>query len=239
MAKTFDELIFLLSTDCLAADVLESSDKVELNSIKEIARHSVKTIMNGEKNYYLYADFSFHRQRSTQEVFFKMAREKNIPEATLKKLTEYIEILEGITDSLSTALHTISSIASHLYWLTTDEIDSTITNETLEIIAEIESIGLERKSHVYDWEDAWSETASEWDNYIKSLMDGIDDAPYLTFMKIKNFSSRLDFLNVWKAHLGEEKFLTIKNLIRAEGHLKLDEINPPAAAELDKILNTL
>ncbi len=72
-----------------------------------------------------------------------------------------------------------------------------------------------------------------------SLMDGIDEAPYLTFTKLKSNLAPLDFLRKWNTHLGPKKFSHIKNFINTEAHHELDKKNARAAEKIDTLINSL
>ena len=72
-----------------------------------------------------------------------------------------------------------------------------------------------------------------------SLMDGIDEVPYLTFKSITKFSSQFDFLCEWKKHLGETHFAVIRRYIRDEAHAELANINPAAAQEINRIISAI
>ncbi|ATP50050.1 hypothetical protein PPUJ20066_38370 [Pseudomonas putida] len=210
-----------------------------MEQITAIARDVALQILNGGKNYFICADFSPSRIEKTKMLFFDTARNKNISEKAVNAIKAFGEVLEGITDSVSTASFVIRSIASRLYLLTMDDFRTPITMEIVELLSELEPHALETGLHEFEWKETWLEANSEWDKYVISLMDGIIETPYLSFTKINNFLSQLDFLRDWKAHLGKEKFSIIQDFIKTEGHHELDIANPTAAAKLNKLIDTL
>ncbi|MFY1033184.1 hypothetical protein [Pseudomonas asiatica] len=239
MNATFDDLILILSTDSFCGEILDTTTKHESLKIREIARKIVKTIINGGDNYYMCADFSCHRIKKTEKDFFELAQKNNIPKQTLEKIDNLHKILKSNSDETNTASYVINSIASRLYWLVIDEFNTPITPELLELIPEIEPLGLDVKHYACEWRDVWLESQSDWDKYIMSLMDGIDEAPYLTFTKLKSNLAPLDFLRKWNTHLGPKKFSHIKNFINTEAHHELDKKNARAAEKIDTLINSL
>jgi hypothetical protein len=239
MTANFDDIIFLLSTDCFCSEILATNLEREAVEIRKIARKSVSNIINGGDNYYLCADFSIHRTQKTESNFFEAAKKSNISEQTLKKIHSLHEILKSSTDEVLTASYVIGSIASRLYWLSTEEFSTPITLELLGLIAEIEPLGLDTEHNEYEWENIWLASKSEWDIYIMSLMDGIDEAPYLTFLKLRQNLARLDFIRKWRTHLGHEKLSHIRNFITTEAHHELDDLNAAAAEEIETLIDTL
>ena len=239
MTANFDDIIFLLSTDCFCSEILATSSESESLKIRRIAREAISKIINDGDNYYLCADFSSHRIQKTENDFFEAAEKSIISKQTLNKIHTFHEILKSSSDEASTASYVISSVATRLYWLSTEELSTPINLHLVELISEIEPLGLDIEHNGYEWEHIWLESNSEWDTYIMSLMDGIDEAPYLTFLKIKKKTAQLDFIRRWSSHLGNEKFSHIRDFIRTEAHHELDIINKAAAEEIDALTNTL
>ncbi|MBK5000260.1 hypothetical protein IAE37_002536 [Pseudomonas sp. S31] len=237
MKPIFDDIIFLLSTDCFCGEILANTSDSDCLEIKKIARRTIPTIINGGNNYYIFANFSSHRIQETENNFLQAIKESSVSKQTLKTIVNLRETLKGSTDDLNTASYVINSIASRLYWLAIDDFNTPVTLELVELIAEIEHLGLDVEHPQLSWQDVWLESKSEWDLYIMSLMDGIDEAPYLTFLKLKENLFHLDFLRKWSAHLGHKKFSHIKKFIQTEAHHELDNANAAAAAKIDALIN--
>lgn len=239
MSASFDDIIFLLSTDCFCSEILTPITESESLKIREAARAIIPQIINEGDNYYMCADFSNHRIRKTESIFFEAAKNSAIPDQTIQKIHALHEILKGNSNEKNTASYVISSIASRLYWLATDTFSTPVTQGLLELISEVEPLGLDTEHYSHEWREAWLESKSGWDKYIMSLMDGVDEAPYLTFTKLNSKESNFGFLHKWNCHLGREKFSLIRSFIINEAHHELDETNAPAAAAVVLLMNTI
>lgn len=239
MAESFDDIIFVISTDCFTDELLGEFSRQDVEKVKYVARNAIPTIINGGDNYYMCADFSMERMQKTQHDFFSELIAQQVGADIRQKIQLFYDILKGITDQLRTAAYAINSVAARLYWLDTDRFRAPITDELFELITLVEPLGLDRKSHGFEWEDIWLNSPSEWDQFVMSLMDGIDEVPYLTFKDITRFSSQFDFLGNWKTHLGEARFTVIRNYVLAEAHAELDALNPGAAKEVDRIMSSI
>lgn len=239
MAAIFDDVLFLIGTDCFTNELFGEFSSIDIEKVKQAARDTVPEMVHGGDNYYMCADFTPERVQKTQRDFFAKLQTQQVGPGIQEKIYLFYETLVGISDQLSSACHAIASVSARLYWLDTDRFKTPITEELLDLIAMVEPLGLARESHGYEWEDIWLNSPSAWDQYVMSLMDGIKEVPYLKFKKITKFSSQFDFLSVWKKHLGEEHFICIKNFILAEAHAELDQINPTAAGEIDRIMSVI
>lgn len=238
MTTSFDDILFLLSTDCFCAEVMENIPKEEIQEIKKLARKAIPEVVRGGDNYYMCADFSPVRMKNTQDQFLADIIKK-ISKQTAEKVKSIYDSLDNTPEDLSSASYTISSIASRLYWLADEHFGSPITAELLEVLSEIEPLGLESELHGFEWKQLWLDSNSDWDRYVMSLMDGIDDMPYLTFSTIKKAHLRLSHLSTWKAHLTKQKFAIISTFISTEAHRELDALNPSAASKIDMIIDNL
>lgn len=236
MAANFDKIIFLISTDCFTDKLFGEFSSQDVEKVKRVAREAVPEMVRGGDNYFMCADFSPARVEKTQRDFFIKLREQQVGTPIQQKIHIFYEVLQGITDQLSTASYVIASIAAGMYWLDFDRLHTPITDDLLDLITMIEPLGLNRESQGFEWEDIWLNSPSKWDQYIMSLMDGVDEVPYLTFSGITKFSSQFDFLCIWKRHLGEDRFSVIRHYIMKEAHAELDSINPNAAKEIDQIM---
>ncbi len=239
MAALFDDILFLISTDCFTNELFGEFSQSNVEKVKQAARHAVPDMIHGGDNYYMCGDFSPERQQKTQRDFFAKLQAQQVGAGIQQRIHLFYETLQGITDQSRTASNVIGSVAARLYWLHTDNFNTPITDEILDLVAMVEPLGLHRESHGFDWGDIWLNSPSKWDQYVMSLMDGIDEIPYLTFTDITKFSSQFDFLSAWKKHLGEERFAVIKNFILTEAHAELDQINPDAAKEIDRIMSAI
>ncbi len=119
------------------------------------------------------------------------------------------------------------------YW----RFETLITDDLVGVIAMVESLGVDRESHGFEWEEIWLKSPSKWDQYVISLMDGVDEVPYLKFREITQFSFQLDFLKAWKIHLGIERFWVMRNFILTEAHIELDSADSHAAKEIDRLMS--
>ncbi|WP_339533357.1 hypothetical protein [Pseudomonas mucidolens] len=236
LTALFDDILFLISTDCFASELFFEFTPQDVEIVKMAAREAIPKIVHGGDNYYLCADFSPERVNNTRKVFFKSIQDHQVPKEVMQKVSLFYETLAGVSDEISSATNTIGSVATRMYWLDTDNFKNPITVEILNIISTIEPLGLNRESHGFEWEEAWLNSESAWDRYIMSLMDEIVEAPYLTFIKIEKFSTQLDYLRIWKKNLDEESFSTIKKFIQIEAYAELETCNAAAAREIDRIM---
>jgi hypothetical protein len=239
MTAHFDKILFLIGTDCFVDQLFGEFPVQDVEKVKQAARDAVPEMVHGGDNYFMCADFSPVRIQKTQRDFFAKLQTQQVGAGIQQKIHLFYEALQGITDQLRTASHVIASVAARLYWLETDRFKTPITDELLGLIAMVEPLGLDRESHGFEWEDTWLNSPSKWDQFVMSLMDGIDEVPYLTFADITKFSSQFDFLWAWKRHLGEDRFSLIRHYILTEAHAELDSINPDAAKEIDRIMSAI
>jgi hypothetical protein len=191
MTTSFDDIIFTLSTDCFCAELMQGTPSKDVGEVMKTSREAIPKIIQGGENYYMCANFSPKRMKATQNQYLSEIRQKVSKQAADKILTLY-ETTESLSDDFVTASFTISSIASRLYWLVDEQFATPMSAELLEVIIEIEPLGLDSELHGFDWKRSWLETDSEWDLYIQSIMDGIKEVPYLTFLSINNMHSRLN-----------------------------------------------
>ena len=236
MEAIFDDILFVISTDCFAEELFGEFSSEQIECVKQAAREAILEILDGENNYYIYADFSTERKEKTQQEFFAKLRAQGAGEKIQQKILLFYETIKGITGQLSTACQVIISVSARLYWLNTDRFTVPITDEIVDLVAMIEPLGLDRESQGFEWDEIWLNSPSDWDRFLMSIMDGIREVPYLKFLKITKFSSQLNFLQLWKKHLGEERFAVIRNYILTEAHAELDQDNPAAAKEIDRIM---
>lgn len=236
MTARFDDIIFLISTDFFANELFPDSSLEDIESVKATAREAIPEIIDGGDNYYLCADFSLARAQKTQKNFMSSLQAQKLSPKIITKIIFLYEILLGISEPLTSASNTIISIAAKIYWMHIENLKSPAPEMLIDIIATIEPLGLSQEPSEPDLEDSWLNSPSTWDKYVMSLMDGIDEAPYLTFLKVTKFSTQLNFLSAWKEALEDEQFNVLKNLIITEAHLELDAINADAAREIDPIM---
>lgn len=57
MPALFDDIIFVLSTDCFGAELLNGCPDHEIKTVQAMAREKVPETVNGGNNYYMCADF--------------------------------------------------------------------------------------------------------------------------------------------------------------------------------------
>jgi hypothetical protein len=131
----------------------------------------------------------------------------------------------------------INAVAIKFYWHDFDNFISPLPDDIEKAILSVELPALSGDHDGFEWEDRWLFSESTWDKYIMSLMDGIDEVPYLKFTKIKYFSRQLDFLREWKSIFDASIFSALLKFIAQEAHAELDILNPPAAAEIDMLIN--
>ena len=239
MTTRVDDIIFLLSTDCFSGELLCGFADPDIETVKTTAREVIPQILQGGDNYYLHADFSPARAAKTRQDFFASLKARLVPPGVQQTIQLFDQTLLGSTDAFITACHVIGSVAARMYWLDSDDFNAPLTLELVNIIADIEPLGLHRQPNEYEWQDVWLNSASCWDRYVMSLMDGIDEVPYLTFSKIKKHTTSFDFLSTWKKHLGEARFSPLQRFIHLQAHAQLDDTNPAAANEIDRILFSL
>ncbi|MFK0310266.1 hypothetical protein ACIQUF_03395 [Pseudomonas sp. NPDC090233] len=214
----------------------DSSPK-EIEEIKKIARNKIPEIIDRGDNYFMCADFSVERITKTRDSFMSEVA-SSVSGRSLATIKTLHESLINNPENFNNAASTITSIASRLYWLSEESLRTPITEELMELISIIEPLGLETESHGFEWEQKWLDSESRWDQYIMSLMDGIDETPYLAFITITQMPYSLSYLKAWQLHLGIEKFSIISKFISTEAHYQLDVLNPEAALEIDRILDT-
>lgn len=239
MAAHFDKILFLISTDCFIDQLFGDFAPQDVEKVKKAAREAVPEMVDGGDNYFMCADYSPERVEKTKKAFFAKLRAHQVGNGIQQKIHLFYETLLGITDQLRTASYAIGSVAARLYWLNTDRFKTPITDELLDLIALVEPLGLDRESDGFEWEDIWLNSPSKWDQFVMSLMDGVDEVPYLTFKDVTRFSSKFNFLSAWKKHLGEDRFSLIRQYILTEAHAELDPINPDAAREIDRIMSAI
>lgn len=99
------------------------------------------------------ADFSNHRIRKTENIFFEAAKNSAIPGQTIQKIHALHEILKGNSNEKNTASHVISSIASRLYWLATDTFSTPVTQGLLQLMSEVEPLGLDIEHYSHETND--------------------------------------------------------------------------------------
>jgi hypothetical protein len=235
MTKSFGDLIFLISTDFFASELFGEFTPEDIDEFKKITREFVKKTVFGYDNYYLSKGFSLAQKND----FFLKLQEKKFGVCIEKKIHLFYEILCNPNPGRNAAANVITSVAACLYWLYEDKFKTPITEELIDLIALIEPLGLYRESPGHELSDLWLNSPSKWDQYVMSLMDGIDEVPYLTFDEITKFSSQFDFLIAWKKLLGEEKFSVIRDFIIIESHFQLDDSNPESAKQIDKIMSAI
>jgi len=241
MAVHFDEVLFVISIDCFTEYIFSGFSLEDVQEVKAAAREEILTILNGGNNYYMRANFSEERKNRSRQEFFTKLKNRNVSSALQEQIRFFEEILDGISDDLITAISEITSVASRFNWLNTDKLTTPITDELLELSAQVEHLGFSSTESTLDWsqiEEIWFNSTSEWDQFLsqEEMFDGITDAPCSMLNKILNFSSQLDFLYRWKEYLGEERYALIRRFIIAESHLEIDSVNPGAAKEIDRIM---
>jgi len=239
MTSRFDNIIFLISTDCFADELFTEYPAATIECVKQAARAAIPHLLDGGDNYYLYADFSPARAEQTRRAFFADLQARHLPSPLQHKIERFYQVLLGLSAEVSSAASIILSVTARLYWLDTDDFNVPVTPALLDTLSIIEPLGLNVESHGYEWEDAWLNSTSDWDRYVMSLMDGIKEVPYLTFVQITAFSPRFDGLRAWKHHLGAARFSEIEHVIRAQAHAELAPINAAAAREIDRLLAQL
>lgn len=239
MTSRFDNIIFLISTDCFAGELFAEYPAATIECVKQTARDAIPHLLDGGDNYYRYADFSPARAEQTRRDFFADLQARHVPPHLQNKIEWFYQLLLGISAEVSSAASVILSVAARLYWLDTDDFKVPVTPALLDTLSIIEPLGLNVESRGYEWEDAWLNATSSWDRYVMSLMDGIKEVPYLTFVQITGFSTQLDCLRAWKLHLGAARFSEIEHVIKLQAHAELDLINPAAAHEIDRLLAQL
>lgn len=239
MIALFDDIIFLISTDCFTDQLFGEFPPQDVEKVKQAARDAVPEMVDGGDNYFMCADFSPARIQKTQRDFFAKLQAQQVGIGIQQKIHLFHESLLGITDQLRAASHVIGCVAADLYWLNTDRFKTPITDELIDLIALVEPLGLYRESHGFEWKDIWLNSPSTWDQFVMSLMDGIDEVPYLKFKDITRFSSQFDFLCAWKKHLGEDRFSVIRHYILTEAHAELGSIKPDVAKEIDRIMSAI
>jgi hypothetical protein len=237
MIANFDQVLFLISTDFFCPILFDEFLPKDIEAVKKIAREEILSILNGSDNYYMCADFSSRRREKTTHNFFAKSQVQGVAPSIQRKINSFNDALVEISTTVNTAMHEISHIASGLYWLQTEEFITPIPDEILDCVAMVESIGLSGDQCEYvDWEDLWLKSPSDWDKFLMSIMDGIPETPSTTFYELTKLPSQLDFLHLWKARLGENRFAVLKEYIRIEAHAQLEEINPDSASEIAGIL---
>lgn len=239
MAAHFDKILFLISTDCFTDQLFGEFGSEDIEKVKQAARNAVRGMINGGDNYFMCADYSADRIQKTQTDFFAELISKQVGLSIQQKIVLFHEALSGISEELRTAGNTIKLISARLYWLDANLLTLPITDELLNIMADVEPIGLQIESRGFEWEDVWLNSPSKWDQYVMSLMDGIDEIPYLTFLDVMKFSSQFGFLYDWKRKLGEHRFSLIREFLRAEASAELGSVNGDAVKEVGRILTAL
>ncbi|QDQ27030.1 hypothetical protein FNU76_12030 [Chitinimonas arctica] len=240
MQKQFDRLLILISTDSLAKLTFPDCPEEDIEKVKKAARAEIMKLLDGGENYYLSSDFTDQRRQNTYKDFFSGLVKLGASAKIQEKIRIYSETLEGITDSLSTASYTLGSASALLYWLHTDDCATPITDELVDLVAQIEHIGLEIDTPTitaFEHDEIWFDNPTEWDRFVQRILDEVPDAPCYTFNEAMSFSSKLSYLGKWKEYLGEEHYAPIRNWIISEAHARLDEINPDAAKEIDKLIH--
>lgn len=236
MKNEFDKLIFLISTDCFAPIIFDGFSEDCIGAVKLAARSVIPKMIDGGDNYFLCADFSPARLKATKNEFLKELKESNSGEAIFHKIHFLHKTLEENARDRVKAAEVILSVLARIYWLNDDQLKIPLTEEIIDLIAEIEPIGLDVARRIDEWEDKWLNSSSKWDQYVMSLMDDIPDVPYLTYLSIARFSSQFDFLREWKRSLGNSKFAVLKNYVLTEAHAEIDDLDALSGAELDNIL---
>ncbi len=237
MIANFDRVLIVISTDFFSPKLLGEFSAEEIEATKEVAREEILIILDGSDNYYMCADFSVDRRAKTKNDFFAKLQARGVGIRVQRKINFFYDTLEGISNNANTAIYEISHVASALNCLQTEELISPISDEMLDCLAMIEAIDPDSEQTAYiDEEDLWLQSTSDWDKFLMSILDGITGAPATIYNGITKLPSQLDFLHLWKAQLGGNRFAVLKEYIRIEAHAQLEEINPDSASEIDDIL---
>ncbi|MEE9355904.1 MAG: hypothetical protein V3U75_09990 [Methylococcaceae bacterium] len=232
------KLIIVTSTDFFADYLFPNEKEINISTVQQVARDEMVTILDGGDNFYMYADYSKETIDKTKDHFYKRLKEKSVSNSIYNKIKHYhVTIDEArVSDAIRTASMEIIGAAAHLYWLETELLNEQVTDELLDIISIIEPYGISTGECPCD-EDDWLSSESEWDQYLMSLMDGIDEAPFTMFRSITTFHSQFDFMKTWSSHLTDEQVTLLKNFILNEAKYQLEKINKEAAAEVEAIMD--
>lgn len=233
MSSEFDELLFLISTDCLANELFSGALPRDVAAIQKSARDALRNIVAGGDNYYRYADLSPARVLETQRAFIAEVQALQGSFGILQKIDLLHDAMRGITDEISTACTAVGCAAVRMYWLDTEHLKNPIADQLMDLIAMIEPLGVAGTQSIY-LEDIWLNSPSCWDQQAMSLREGI--APYSAFQAVTYFSKQFSFLTTWKKALGEAQFSILRDFIQAEAHAMLDLYTPAAAREIDRVM---
>lgn len=234
MSNEFDQLLFLISTDCLANELFSGVPQRDVAALQKAARHALRDIVAGGNSYYLYADLSPARVLKTQRAFIAEAQALQGSLGILHKIGLLHDAMRGVTVEISTACTAVGCAAVRMYWLDTDHLKIPIPDQLVDLIAMIEPLGVVGTFQGMDLEGVWLNSLSCWDQQAMTLLEGI--APYDAFQAVTYFSEQFCFLTTWKKALGEARFSILKDFIQAEAHATLDLHTPAAAREIDRVM---
>lgn len=242
MKNIFDDVIFLISTDCFADELLGELSKRNIDIMKKIAREAVFEIIRGGDNYYLCADFSENRVKNTEIYFFARMKEENMAPAIKRKIEFFYNTLKDIQHiktSIKLAGEIIGSIVENIDWINFSNSKISTPDTLIEAAKIASSLEPNRDVDFLKWKKTWLKSQSKWDKFLMSVMDEVPEVPYLKFRKIKELQSHFDFLYKWKKHLNENHCDAIRKYILDKAHLKLlNETDLRVATEVERIMST-
>ncbi|MBA0099303.1 hypothetical protein WH218_09545 [Stenotrophomonas indicatrix] len=236
MTIPVDQIIFLLASDCFKETLLPTFPQQDVEEVTAIARALLDDMLDGGSNYYMCVSFNEARRERTQGALFQSLQSRGVGTNLQRRIALMIQATPAPNGAMINACDAIASIAGRLFWLEFDALHAPLTLELLDALAVVEPLGLQRELPCIDWGAAWLNSGSTWDSYIRSMMDGIDDAPVYVFQDVLAFTVRFDFLSLWKRHLGEERFAQIRSFIETEANLMLNDLCPDTTACIDLIL---
>lgn len=233
------KLIIVTSTDFFSDYLFVNEKKTDISALQQVAREEMIAILDGGDNYYLYADYSQEAIDKTRSIFYKNIKKNDISNSILNKIKLYHKIFDEahVSDTINIACMKITSAAAHLYWLETELLNAEVSDKLLDIVSIIEPYGISIGECPCD-EDDWLSSKSDWDQYLMSLMDGIDEAPFTMFYCLNTFYSRFDFMKIWSSYLNNEQASIIKRFILNEAKYQLEKVNIDAAEEVEVIMDT-
>lgn len=227
------DLIIIISADYFSDYLFPNEKQSDIKAVQQIARNEMLVILNGGDNFYMDTDFSKSAINKITSHFCETLKKLNISNSIINRVRLYYEIIDEstVSDAFETACTEILITAARLYWLETELLDIPVSDELLDIVSMIEPYGIDVEDCFYD-EDEWLLSTSDWDKYLMSLMDGIDEAPFTIFRSMKTFHSQFDFINMWLSHLNDKQGIILKNYIFNEAKCQLDNLNIKAVRAL-------
>jgi len=228
---SIDNLIFLSSTDFFSKGLFEGLPEEDVKAIREASRFTIGNMLGDSDNYYMCVDYTESRLAETKRVFYGALEKLNCGCVSLSRLDFFLGKLQKEDDDLIMAANEILIVASNLYWLTVDELSMPVSDDIINIIGEIESLGLDYDYSEYD-EDEWLNSPSSWDQYIMSLMDDIPEAICMFYDKVNStVNNKVNFLFTWKAKLSYKEYVILRDFIELEASSRLVEQNEAIAAK--------